>query len=77
MLVPPLVEIACFAFYFCPEVVLAGAEKAAYSKDLITFSSVDYFETKKIPYIPVLSVTLEPAEDPLDEKAIIISEKPE
>jgi hypothetical protein len=53
------------------ETVLAEAGKAAYSKDLITFSSVDYFETLEMPCVKVVSVVLEPADDPLDEKAII------
>ena len=53
------------------ETVLAEARKAAYSKDLITFSSVDYFETLEMPYIRVADVALEPIDDPLDEKAII------
>ncbi len=50
---------------------LATAETAAFSKDLITFSSVDYFEALENPYIRVTSVALEPVDDPLDEKAII------
>jgi len=55
------------------EMALAAAGKAAYSKDLITFSSVDYFETLEMPYIAVVDVALEPIDDPLDEKAIIRS----
>lgn len=53
------------------DTTLATAETAAFSKDLITFSSVDYFEALENPYIRVTSVALEPVDDPLDEKAII------
>ena len=52
------------------DTTLAAAETAAFSKDLITFSSVDYFEALENPYIRVTSVTLEPVDDPLDENAI-------
>ena len=55
------------------EMALAAAGKAAFSKDLITFSSVGYFETLEMPYIAVVDVALEPVDDPLDEKAIIRS----
>jgi len=55
------------------EAALAASGKAAYSKDLITFSSIDYFETLEMPYIRVADVALEPADEPLDEKAIIRS----
>ncbi len=55
------------------EMALATAEEAAYSKDLITFSSIDYFETLEMPYIRIVDVVLEPADEPLDEKAIIRS----
>ena len=57
----------------CKEMALAAAGKAAYSKDLITFSSVGYFETLEMPYITVVDVALEQVADPLDEKAIIRS----
>ncbi|MBA2881804.1 hypothetical protein HNR65_002135 [Desulfosalsimonas propionicica] len=59
------------------EKLYSQAEKAAYSKDLITFSSVDYFETMQAPYVRVSSVVLEPVEGPLDENAILFSEEPE
>ncbi len=36
------------------EMALAAAGKAAYSKDLITFSSGDYFETLEMPYITAI-----------------------
>ena len=40
------------------EMALATAEEAAYSKDLITFSSIDYFETLEMPYTKVIYVVL-------------------